>query len=535
MPISPQARDLAIRVVLGEAGNQGPEGMLAVANVLKNRAVSGAWGDPYNGGLTRVINAPKQFASMVGGGKAYSPNDPNYQRAGAIVDQVFNGQAQDNTGGATHFYANKGPNATAAPDWATGATNVRQIGDQTFMTMPLTAANTAGTAVTGPSSVPPPGPSLADAEAARAFLATLSSHTDRAGDTANLNPDFAVRLASAVKQARAENIPISVFSAFREPGQTGSAYDAGGNSSHSYGLAADIAGLDGPNGKITQRWAQIAQANGLSNPYGIGNGAEYNHWQLPPVPLEQTPQLLASLKAAKATGSYANVWAAYQGGQTGEAPRSGPYMPTGEAEANKPAPLVKPVAAVAPPGSAPAPGSPQNTPAGSSGLPGPNDRFQVLQTMGQGGRPGLPYTALNLAPGAGSTPIAAAPAPAPAAPTTARPDVTQRTPLDQTPTPVPKPPELGGAGSPASNNMPFPGQIDTQGNWGPTAPTPTPPRPVAALSPDLTAPNNAAGGRNPIMTDVRFGAPVASDQNPLTTNPLFASAQNLLKLLYPTG
>ena len=104
------------------------------------------------------------------------------------------------------------------------------------------------------------------------------------------------------------------MSGFREPGQTGSAYDAGGNSSHTYGLAFGLdPALDGPNGKITNQWAQIAEANGLHNPYGISDKGEFNHWQLPPQPLEQTPQLLAQLKAARSTGNFQNVWNAYNG------------------------------------------------------------------------------------------------------------------------------------------------------------------------------------------------------------------------------
>jgi hypothetical protein len=146
-----------------------------------------------------------------------------------------------------------------------------------------------------------------------AYLSGFSAHPDREGDTSNLNPDFASSLANAIRQARAAGLPVGLMSGYRSDTTTGSAYDAGGNSSHGYGLASDISGLDGPNGKITQQWAQIAQANGLHNPYGIGNEKEFNHWQLPPQPLEQTPQLLASLKAARSSGNFQNVWNAYNG------------------------------------------------------------------------------------------------------------------------------------------------------------------------------------------------------------------------------
>jgi hypothetical protein len=146
-----------------------------------------------------------------------------------------------------------------------------------------------------------------------AYLSSLSEHPNRPGDVSNMNPAFAGPLANALRQANAQGLKLGVMSGYRDPGQTGSAYDAGGNSSHTYGLASDISGLDGPNGTITNQWAQIAGANGLHNPYGVGNTAEFNHWQLPAQPLEQTPQLLASLKAAKATGNFQNVWNAYNG------------------------------------------------------------------------------------------------------------------------------------------------------------------------------------------------------------------------------
>ena len=149
------------------------------------------------------------------------------------------------------------------------------------------------------------------ADEARAYLSSLSAHRDRPGDVSNMNPEFAVRLASAIQQARAEGIPVSLTSGYRDDNTTGSSYDAGGNSSHGYGLAGDVGGLDGPNGKLTARWAQIANVNGLSNPYGIGDNAEFNHWQLPPQPLEQTPELLARLRTARASGDVNQMWAAY--------------------------------------------------------------------------------------------------------------------------------------------------------------------------------------------------------------------------------
>ena len=39
-------------------------------------------------------------------------------------------------------------------------------------------------------------------DGSKAFLATLSAHTDRPGDTANLNPQFATRLAGPSSRRR---------------------------------------------------------------------------------------------------------------------------------------------------------------------------------------------------------------------------------------------------------------------------------------------------------------------------------------------
>jgi hypothetical protein len=160
------------------------------------------------------------------------------------------------------------------------------------------------------------------------YLASLSKHRNRPGDTANLNPAFVHPLANAIRQAQAAGLNVGIESGFREPTQTGSAYDAGGNSSHSYGLAADISGLGGANSPAVQQWQKIAEANGLHNPYGIGDAVEFNHWQLPPQPLEKNPQLLASLQAAKATGNFQNVWSAYNSGGGAQTASAAPAAPS---------------------------------------------------------------------------------------------------------------------------------------------------------------------------------------------------------------
>lgn len=130
-------RDLTIRTVLSEAANQGPEGMAAVAAVIKNRSQRGKFGGTSP---AEVVTARNQFEPWNDAGKgkandplAYSPGSPAYERAAQIVDGVFSGAIKDPTSGATHFYA---PAAQAAlgrkpPSWAKGQQGLK-IGDHMF-------------------------------------------------------------------------------------------------------------------------------------------------------------------------------------------------------------------------------------------------------------------------------------------------------------------------------------------------------------------------------------------------------------------
>lgn len=128
--MTPAERDLYIRTLIGEAGNQPADGQAAVAHVIRNRLLSGQFG----GNLNSVITAPKQFSTWNPGNPAgimarNVPTDsPQYQRMGQIVDSVNGGQIPDPTNGATHFY---NP-AIARPDWGVNLSNSRQLGDHVF-------------------------------------------------------------------------------------------------------------------------------------------------------------------------------------------------------------------------------------------------------------------------------------------------------------------------------------------------------------------------------------------------------------------
>jgi hypothetical protein len=95
-----------------------------------------------------------------------------------------------------------------------------------------------------------------------------------------LHPEFAVRLASALREAREAGLTSAgIFSAYRPP-----AFGVGGfrdkfNSLHTYGLAVDMYGIGSPGSPEAQRWHEIAAKHGVVCPYGSSNRAEWNHCQ----------------------------------------------------------------------------------------------------------------------------------------------------------------------------------------------------------------------------------------------------------------
>jgi len=95
-----------------------------------------------------------------------------------------------------------------------------------------------------------------------------------------LHPEFAVRLAHAIREARSGGLPFAaIFSAYRPP-----AFGVGGfrdkfNSLHTYGLAVDMRGIGMPGSPEAELWHEIAARNGVVCPYGPHDHAEWNHCQ----------------------------------------------------------------------------------------------------------------------------------------------------------------------------------------------------------------------------------------------------------------
>jgi spore germination cell wall hydrolase CwlJ-like protein len=144
-PLDPVDRENLIRTIYGEAANQPPLGQAAVAHAILNRVNAGG----YGGGITDVVRAPAAGVNPARGYHEFSPwntggasegnpvaqhlppADPNYQKIGAIVDQVYSGAIPDPTGGATHYYGYM----PRPPSWAAplAALNTTKIGGQTFV------------------------------------------------------------------------------------------------------------------------------------------------------------------------------------------------------------------------------------------------------------------------------------------------------------------------------------------------------------------------------------------------------------------
>jgi hypothetical protein len=116
-----------------------------------------------------------------------------------------------------------------------------------------------------------------------------------------LHPEFVMRLAAAIREARKQGLPeAGIFSAYRPP-----AFGVGGfkdkfHSLHSYGLAVDMYGIGAAGSSEARLWTQIAARHGVACPYGVNNRAEWNHCQPTRVKMVQSNSPL--VKTIKAEG-----------------------------------------------------------------------------------------------------------------------------------------------------------------------------------------------------------------------------------------
>lgn len=116
MALSERDRDLGIKTLIGEAGNQGEFGMASVAHVLRNRATDSRYPDS----LASVVLQPKQFSVWNKGKEgrasqlnALGPGNPIYDKAAKVFDTVMSGRHVDPTGGALFYHSPAGMKAYA--------------------------------------------------------------------------------------------------------------------------------------------------------------------------------------------------------------------------------------------------------------------------------------------------------------------------------------------------------------------------------------------------------------------------------------
>ncbi|MBT9247963.1 conjugal transfer protein TraG N-terminal domain-containing protein (plasmid) [Gemmobacter fulvus] len=140
-------RDLMVRTIIGEAANQGIEGMAAVALVIKNRMDDSRYPDTP----ADVVLQEKQFSAWNGDGSGndlvhkYGPGSKVYDNAAYAADLVMMGQIPDFTAGAVNYYSPAGMQALVdqgyqnnlIPGWLSKANSERdtdpvQVGGHIF-------------------------------------------------------------------------------------------------------------------------------------------------------------------------------------------------------------------------------------------------------------------------------------------------------------------------------------------------------------------------------------------------------------------
>ena len=564
--LTPEALDMAVRTLLGEA-DQTPEGYQAVANVIKNRFYSGAWGSDR---LGSVIYAPKQFAvwnannpkmqALAARVRAIPTANPNYQRAANVVQQVFADQLPDNTHGATHYYAPKGMPNGQSPDWATGQ-NGQMIGSQIFYRLPLTAANTAGTAVISPSTVGQSGPAAASSTGnANGFVYGGSMPQDQGVDLRHLEPVFRARIEKLRADAAAAGITTHYTDGYRDNVSQGKDYArlgaqhlaaAPGQSYHQFGRAVDLV-ADNP----AQQAALVALADQPER--GITAGAHFQtpdrvHFQASEgkyAPLLETP--------GKEPAPVDDPFAPKPLGQGGIGSEG--HIPLGKAPPGTP----PAVSTIVPNPNAPAANA-QTVSATAPAATLADEKYPVIarMTTGTSRNPEL-ITAANWGSLGGAAPAASPSAPAAAAPAAApqpRPDLAQRTPLDQTPQPPPRPTPSAIGAYPPSTDFPTGLPPAAPAPAAPAAPAPAAPAPASAPAAPIASirpawgsttaydveqgivkppnPNAPLDRRIPAITPGQPSLGFPAMQNPFgqqvsqIPGSMLASAQNLINLLFP--
>jgi len=131
--------EIVAATLVGEAGGEGQNGMIAVRNVLDNRASNSAtsaagealrpsqfsmWDLATAGVSTRSDYNVKKILNIINTHKKHS----SWKTAVSLAKKKLS----DITGDATHYYAFQGPNKRSAPNWTKNWKHTADIGNHKF-------------------------------------------------------------------------------------------------------------------------------------------------------------------------------------------------------------------------------------------------------------------------------------------------------------------------------------------------------------------------------------------------------------------
>jgi len=136
--------DQLTRTLLGEALGEGTEGRLGVLNSIRNRFFSDRLNPNRKRSLTDIVRKPGAFSAWnpgKGGNNLVKkgPGDQDYENAYSLVISFLDGAYGDNTGGATHYYAQdkiKAPSYYNRAEYKGAQKDFTTIGGHTFMATP---------------------------------------------------------------------------------------------------------------------------------------------------------------------------------------------------------------------------------------------------------------------------------------------------------------------------------------------------------------------------------------------------------------
>jgi spore germination cell wall hydrolase CwlJ-like protein len=298
-PPSGNSRDMLARALLAEAGNQGPVGMQAVANVVRNRAAAGNFGGDSVEGVLQKPFQFEPFNTAAGRQKmaAMDPNSPRFQEALGAIDRAYTGD--DPTRGATHFAAPKAQAALGrpAPSWDNG-TGV-DIKDHRFFGGAGTPPVMAGASPTDvsaqsvrPQATPQAAPQQPDQRAMIAeMLRSKNPYIQQQGQT----------LAAALLQKQfaspSFDFKVAGDNLYRVDPRTGKVERAGEASKGQFTkigtnpqTGEDIMGFVDPgSGKVTPY--QAPQQSPPQQPMPGASPAVPSQMQIPPAPPGMNPKV----------------------------------------------------------------------------------------------------------------------------------------------------------------------------------------------------------------------------------------------------